>query len=123
MPREKSKPAHARRSPSPRRRPVEVIAGPIARDRTLGKETTWVIAGEVRVRRGVTLKIADGATLLIANGVLPKSRLRLRGVFGDQLALSSPDMPRPNTAADNERPYAYSGRLTADAVIHSLTAD
>ena len=298
------------------RRPVEVITGPIARDRTLGKATTWVIAGEVRVRRGVTLKIADGATLLIANGVLPKSRLRraalifdpgselvagrftvracnaehrpvraadngglwflgtfaagskdgitvkksrggppsvfrarsitashlgrrdtyrspktgkdldigddidgfsvvgvgpdewrvrevrslhsaddgfdvtnshvrldrleirhpaedglnvsssrveirrslvldvpksrdadrdlfdletddggsflelpkgcwvrVRGVFGDQLALSSPDMPRPNTTADNERPYAYSGRLTADAVIYSLTAD
>lgn len=316
MPREKSKPAYARRSPSPRRRPVEVIEGPIARDRTLGKATTWVIAGEVRVRRGVTLKIADGATLLIANGVLPKSLLRraalifepgsalvagrvtvracdaehrpvraadngglwflgtfaagskdgisvkksrggepssfrarsitashlgrrdtyrssktgkeldigddidglsligvgpdewrvrevrslysaddgfdvtnshvrldrlevrhpaedglnvsssrveirrslmldvpksrdadrnlfdletddggsfvelpkgcwvrVRGVFGDQLALSSPDMPRPNTAADNERPYAYSGRLASDAVIHSLTAD
>jgi len=55
---------------------VQVIEGPIARDRTLGKATTWVIAGEVRVRRGITLKIADGATLLIVNGVLPKSRLR-----------------------------------------------
>lgn len=316
MPAKERKPAPARRPPSPRRRAVQVIEGPIARDRSLGKTTTWVIAGEVHVRRGVTLKIADGATLLIANGVLPNSRLRraalifdpgsalaagrvtvracnaehravkaadngglwflgtfaagakdgiavkkirggppssfrarsitashlgrrdtyrspksgkeldigddidgislvgvgpdewrvrevrslhsaddgfdvtnshvrldrlevrhpaedglnvsssrveirrslvldvpksrdsdrnlfdletddgasfvelpkscwvrVRGVFGDQLALSSSDMPRPNTTADNERRYAYSGRLTSDAVIHSLTAD
>lgn len=316
MPRKKSKPAVSRRTAAASRRPIEVVSGPIARDRTLGKATTWVIAGEVHVRRGVTLKVADGATLLIANGVVPKSRLRraalifdpgstlvagrfavracngehrpvraadngglwfmgtfaagskdgisvkksrggepssfrarsittshlgrrdtyrspktgkdldigddidglsvvgvgpdewrvrevrslhsaddgfdvtnshirldrlevrhpaedglnvsssrieirrslvldvpksrdadrdlfdletddggsfvelpkgcwvrLRGVFGDQLALSSPDMPRPNTAADNERRYAYSGRLTADAVIYSLSAD
>lgn len=316
MPRKKPTPAVSRRPPSSRRRAVQVITGPIARDRTLGKATTWVIAGEVHVRRGVTLKIADGATLLIANGVVPTSRLRraalifdpgsglvagrftvractaehrpvkvadngglwflgtfaagskdsisvkksrggepsafrarsitashlgrrdtyrspktgkdldigddidglsvvgvgpdewrvrevrslhsaddgfdvtnshvrldrleirhpaedglnasssrieirrslvldvtksrdadrdlfdletddggsfvelpkgcwvrLRGVFGDQLALSSADMPRPNTAADNERPYAYAGRLASDAVIRSLTAD
>ena len=36
------------------RRPVEVIMGPIARDRTLGKATIFVIAGEVHVHRGVT---------------------------------------------------------------------
>ncbi|MFM8892979.1 MAG: hypothetical protein ACKOTB_15430 [Planctomycetia bacterium] len=315
MPPKKRKPTVSRPPPAAPRR-VEVITGPIARDRTLGKATTWVIAGEVHVRRGVTLKIAAGATLLIANGVVPRSRLRratlifdpgsalvagrfavracndehrpiraadngglwflgtfaaggkdgitvkksrggppsvfrarsitashlgrrdtyrspktgkdldigdgvdglsligvgpdewrvsevrslysaddgfdvtnshvrldrlevrrpaedglnvsssrieirrslvldvpksrdtdrdlfdletdnggsfvelprgcwvrLRGVFGDQLALSSPDMPRPNTAAENEQRYAYSGRLASDAVIHSLTAD
>ena len=316
MPPKKPRSAVGRRTPAAQRLKHEVITGPITRDRTLGKATTWVIAGEVHIRRGVTLKIADGAALLIANGVVPKSRLRratlifdpgsgliagrfavracngehrpvrvadngglwflgtfaagskdgitvrksrggepssfrarsittshlgrrdtyrspktgrdldigddidgfsvvgvgpdewrvrevrslhsaddgfdltnshirldrlevrnpaedglnvsssrieirrslvldvpksrdadrdlfdletddggsfvelpqgcwvrLRGVFGDQLALSSPDMPRPNTAADNERRYAYSGRLTADAVVHSLTAD
>lgn len=79
----KRKPAPARRPPSPRRRAVQVIAGTISRDRTLGKATTWVIAGEVHVRRGVTLKIADGATLLIANGVLPKSRLRRAALIFD----------------------------------------
>lgn len=316
MPRKKPKPTASRRTAAASRRPIEVVSGPIARDRTLGKATTWVIAGEVRVRRGVTLKIADGATLLITNGVVPTSRIRraalifdpgstlvagrftvracntdhrpakvadnggvwflgtfaagskdgisvkksrggrpssfrarsitashlgrrdtyrspktgkdldfgddidglsvvgvgpdewrvrevrslhsaddgfdvtnshvrldrlevrhpaedglnvsssrieirrslvldvpksrdadrdlfdletddrgsfvelpkgcwvrLRGVFGDQLALSSSDMPRPNTAADNERRYAFSGRLKADAVIYSLSAD
>lgn len=308
--------ATSRRRQASRHRSVEVLTGPIARDRTLGKATIWVIAAEVHVRRGVTLKVADGATLLIVNGVVPKSRLRraalifdpgsglragrftvractaahrpvreadngglwflgtfasgskdgisvrksrggppsafrarsitasylgrrdtylsprtgreldigddidglsvigvgpdewrvreirslhsaddgfdvtnshvrldrlevrhpaedglnlsssrveirrslvldvpksddadrdlfdletddgasfvelpkgcwvrLRGVFGDQLALSSPDMPRPVTTADNERPYVYSGRLAGDAIVHSLTAD
>jgi len=55
---------------------------------------------------------------------LPKGCwVRLQGVFGDQLRLSSTDMPRPNTADDNERRYVFSGRLKADAVIHSLTVD
>ena len=49
--------------------------------------------------------------------------VRLRGVFGDQLRLSSTDMPRPVTTADNERRYAFSGRLKADALIHSITED
>ena len=75
--------APKKRKPPMSRRPVEVIAGPISRDRSLGKATTWVIAGEVHVRRGVTLKIADGATLLIANGVVPKSRLRRAALIFD----------------------------------------
>jgi hypothetical protein len=49
--------------------------------------------------------------------------VRVRGVFGDQLVLSSPDMPRPVTTADNERPYAFSGRLRADAVVYSVSED
>lgn len=49
--------------------------------------------------------------------------VRIRGVFGDQLALSSPQMPRPDTAADNERPYAFSGRLKADALVYSISED
>ncbi|MFM7136136.1 MAG: hypothetical protein ACKO1M_03570, partial [Planctomycetota bacterium] len=76
MPPRKRKPGSLPRPTPSRRRPVEVLAGPISRDRTLGKATTWVIAGEVRVRRGVTFKVADGTTLLIVNGVVPKSRLR-----------------------------------------------
>ncbi len=49
--------------------------------------------------------------------------VRLRGVFGDQLHLTSSDMPRPVTTADNERRYAFSGKLKADALIHSITED
>ena len=79
----KRKPVVKRRPPPPRRRPVQVITGPIARNRSLGKATTWVISGEVHIRRGVSLKIADGATLLIANGVVPKSRLRRAALIFD----------------------------------------
>ncbi|MFM7077463.1 MAG: hypothetical protein ACKO3G_15570, partial [Planctomycetaceae bacterium] len=41
---------------------------------------------------------------------LPKGCwVRVRGVFGDEVTLSSPDMPRPSTAANNERRYASRG--------------
>lgn len=53
-----------------------MIEGAITSDRTLGRAKTWVIAGEVRVACGVTLKVADGSTILIVNGVIPGSRLR-----------------------------------------------
>jgi hypothetical protein len=83
MPPKKRKPVVNRRPSAASRRVVQVITGPIARNRTLGKATTWVISGEVHVRRGVTLKIAEGATLLIANGVVPKSRLRRAALIFD----------------------------------------
>ena len=66
-----------------RRPSTTVIGGRITRDRTLGTATTWVVVGEVRVARGVTLKVADGATILIANGVVPGSRLRRSALIFD----------------------------------------
>jgi hypothetical protein len=66
------------------------------------------------------LETDDGA----ADDELPRGcHVRLRGVFGDQLHLTSSDMPKPVTTADNERRYAFSGTLKADALIHSLTED
>lgn len=66
------------------------------------------------------LETDDGASYV----ELPRGCwVRVRGVFGDQLQLSSTDMPRPVLATDNERRYAFSGRLRADALVHSLTAD
>ena len=59
-----------------RRRQIELLAGSIDRDCTLGRARTGVITGEVRVASGVTVKIADGATLLIVNGIVPESSLR-----------------------------------------------
>jgi len=49
--------------------------------------------------------------------------VRLNGVFGDQLCLSSQDMPLPVVTDDNEAPYSFSGRLRADALIYSLSQD
>ena len=67
----------------PRRRHVELLSGPIDRDRTLGRAKAWVITGEVHIVSGVTLRIADGATLLIVNGIVPKSRLRRSALIFD----------------------------------------
>jgi len=49
--------------------------------------------------------------------------VRLNGVFGDQLLLASQDMPPPVVADDNEVAYSFSGRLRADTVIYSISAD
>lgn len=83
MPPKKRSSASARRPAARRRRAVRVIEGSITRSRTLAAATTWVIAGEVHVARGVTLKIGDGARLLIENGVVPKSRLRRAALIFD----------------------------------------
>lgn len=66
-------PNRASRRAAPR---VKVISRTIARSRRLGKGFTWVIDREVRVAAGATLTIADGATILIRNGVVPSSRIR-----------------------------------------------
>ena len=49
--------------------------------------------------------------------------VRLNGVFGDQLFLSSQDMHPPLVADDNEEPYSFSGRLKSDAIVYSISRD
>ncbi len=82
MPTKKTRRSAVRKR-NPRRQRIEVISSDICRSRSLGKGCTWVIAGEVRVKTGVALTIADGATLLITNGVVPKSRIRRAALIFD----------------------------------------
>ena len=49
--------------------------------------------------------------------------VRLNGVFGDQVVLSSQDMPKPNTKDDNERSYSFSGQLKTAALVYSIDED
>lgn len=49
--------------------------------------------------------------------------VRLQGVFGDQVMLSSKEMPIPNTKDDNEKAYAFSGKLRHAALIYSIDED
>jgi hypothetical protein len=49
--------------------------------------------------------------------------VRLNGVFGDQLNLSSQDMPAPDVSDDNETTYYFSGKLKADALVFSISDD
>ena len=50
-------------------------------------------------------------------------RVRLEGVFGDQLVLSSRDMPQPVTRANNERSYSFRGQLKTAALIYTIDRD
>ena len=83
MPTRRRTPASRGRSKSPRRPAPEVLTGTIRRDRRLGTSRTWVIVGEVRVSPGITLTIADGTTILLANGVAPQSCLRRSALIFD----------------------------------------
>lgn len=68
----------------------------------------------------VDLETDDGASYLeLYRGCW----VRLSGVFGDEVVLSSDEMPVPNTKADNEQAYFYSGRLKRAALIYSIDED
>jgi hypothetical protein len=49
--------------------------------------------------------------------------VRLNGVFGDQVVLSSKDMPKPNVTDDNEMRYVFSGQLKTAALVYSIDED
>ena len=49
--------------------------------------------------------------------------MRLNGVFGDELVLSSKDMPAADVSDDNESAYYFSGKLKADALVFSISED
>ena len=65
-------------------KPIEVISSNITKDRRLSDRKTYVIEGEVHVVRGVKLTIADRATILLVNGVFPKSLVRRSVLVFDQ---------------------------------------
>jgi hypothetical protein len=64
--------------------PIEVITGSIKKNKTLRTGVTYVIEGEVHVVKGVTLSIADRVTILLVNGVFPKSLIRRSVLIFDQ---------------------------------------
>ena len=68
----------------------------------------------------VDLETDDGASYLeLHRGCW----VRLAGVFGDQVVLSSKEMPLPNTNDDNEKVYKFSGRLKHAALVYSIDED
>jgi len=62
----------------------EVITGNIKKDKTLRSDVTYVIKGEVHVAKNVTLTIGDRVTILLVNGVFPKSIVRRSVLIFDQ---------------------------------------
>jgi len=63
---------------------IEVITGNIKKNKTLRAGKTYVIEGEVHVVKGVTLTISDRVTILLVNGVFPKSLVRRSVLIFDQ---------------------------------------
>jgi hypothetical protein len=75
---------------------------------------------KVKDRDLIDLETDDGASYLeLHRGCW----VRLSGVFGDQVVLSSDEMPTPNTKDDNETLYLFSGRLKKSALIYSIDED
>ncbi len=66
------------------------------------------------------LETDDGASYV---ELYSRCWVRVRGVFGDQVVLSSVEMPRPNVRDDNEKSYAFEGQLKSAALIYSVDRD
>jgi hypothetical protein len=63
---------------------VELLNKNITSDRRLSSKKVYVVTAEVRVRKGVTLTVEDGATILIQNGKISGSMLRRAALIFDQ---------------------------------------
>ena len=79
-----------------------------------------VSKSKVADRDLVDLETDDGASYL---ELYTGCSVKLNGVFGDEVILSSSEMPNPNTKADNEVPYLFSGKLKHAALIYSIDKD
>jgi|GEM_PF-548298 len=66
------------------------------------------------------LETDDGASYV---ELIHGCRVKVRGVFGDQVHLVSKEMPVPDVRADHETPYRFDGRLKRDALVFSITED
>jgi hypothetical protein len=66
------------------------------------------------------LETDDGASFV---ELYSRCWVRLKGVFGDQVVLSSTEMPRPDVSDDNEVPYAFEGQLKEASLIFSIDND
>lgn len=62
----------------------ELIDKDITTNRRLSKKTVYVVTSEVRVCEGIRLIVENGTTILIMNGLLPKSRLLRAALIFDQ---------------------------------------
>ncbi len=54
----------------------EILKGPITETLWLKAGRRYVVRSDVRVRKGATLVVEDGATILIQNGIVPSSEIR-----------------------------------------------
>ena len=75
---------------------------------------------KVRDRDLIDLETDDGASFLELHA---HCKVDINGVFGDEVALISGEMPQPVIKADNERNYRFKGVLKRAALIYSIDED
>lgn len=68
----------------------------------------------------VDFETDDGPSFLMLHA---KCKLNINGVFGDEVALISDEMPTPDTNTDNETPYKFKGKLQRSTLIYSIDQD
>ena len=74
----------------------------------------------IRDRDLFDFEVDDGASYLeIHKGCL----VDIHGVFGDQIILSSEEMPKPVTKHGNERAYRFNRKLKKSALIYTIDRD
>ena len=86
---------------------IEVITGNIKNNKTLRKDKIYVIEGEVHVVKGVTLTISDQVTILLVNGVFPKSLVRRSVLIFDQGSSMSAKRFYVRAADTNYKPVKF----------------
>ena len=74
----------------------------------------------VQDRDLVDFETDDGPSFLVLHA---RCKLDIKGVFGDEIALVSDELPVPNTDTDNETPYKFKGKLKRSALIYSIDQD
>lgn len=74
----------------------------------------------VQDRDLVDFETDDGPSFLVLHA---RCKLDIKGVFGDEVALVSDELPVPNTDTDNETPYKFKGKLKRPALIYSIDQD
>ena len=79
-----------------------------------------MVKNGIRDRDLFDFEVDDGASYLeLHKGCL----VDIHGVFGDQVILSSEEMPKPITKLDNERTYKFSRKLKKAALIYTIDRD
>jgi len=74
----------------------------------------------IRDRDLFDFEVDDGASYLeLHRGCL----VDIHGVFGDQIILSSEEMPKPITRLNNERTYKFSRKLKKSTLIYTIDKD
>ncbi|MCX5494401.1 hypothetical protein OSH11_06795 [Kaistia dalseonensis] len=109
----------------------QILDGSITGTLWLKAGLLYVVTSDVRVRKGATLVVEDGATILIQNGIVPSSEIRHAALIFEQGATlkagrlfirACDDRFRPVKQADNGGVWFFGAYRSAEKDGLSVTA-